>query len=147
MPNIKQVLVGAAAVTLGVSFVAAVVSPNTDDSTSSSQETSVYDIAETSEPDVSETTASAETDDEDDLWVTETTVVSVSTDPAEETEDPGEAEEIKSTYILNTNSMVAHTENCRMAARISDSNKKEFKGASDELDKKGYKPCGICEPW
>lgn len=62
MPNIKQVLVGAAAVTLGVSFVAAVVSPNTDDSTSSSQETS--------EP-----------------------------------------------------------------------------GTSDELDKKGYKPCGICEPW
>lgn len=53
---------------------------------------------------------------------------------------------IKETYILNTNSKKFHKETCSNAKDISDKNKEIYKGTKDELIKDGYNPCGSCKP-
>jgi DNA-entry nuclease len=49
-------------------------------------------------------------------------------------------------YILNTNSKKFHTEDCESANKISDKNRKEYKGTREELIQQGYEPCGSCKP-
>lgn len=51
-------------------------------------------------------------------------------------------------YVVNVSesSMKFHYPHCSAAARISDKNRMEFHGKREELIKKGYQPCGICEP-
>ncbi len=51
-----------------------------------------------------------------------------------------------STYILNSNSMVFHTEGCSSASKISPHNKQTVKSSREELIAAGYSPCGKCNP-
>lgn len=50
-------------------------------------------------------------------------------------------------YILNTNTMKAHTTHCGEASKIKVENKQEYSGTSEELASYGYSPCGRCKPW
>lgn len=50
-------------------------------------------------------------------------------------------------FVLNTNTMKAHTPNCRHVYEINDENKQEYIGTSEELEISGYSPCGRCKPW
>ena len=50
------------------------------------------------------------------------------------------------TYVLNTGSMKFHKPSCQGAQNMSGSNKKTVKATRDELIKKGYAPCGSCNP-
>lgn len=49
-------------------------------------------------------------------------------------------------YILNTDSMKFHYPSCYSAAKIKAENYGEFNGTRDEIIKKGYSPCGNCDP-
>lgn len=60
-----------------------------------------------------------------------------------QTDTSNEAEKL-SEYVLNIKSMKFHYSNCRGAASIKDSNRRDFKGSRSELLSKGYTPCGIC---
>lgn len=60
----------------------------------------------------------------------------------EESVDSGE----KQTYIVNINTKKFHTEDCPSAQKISESNKKTYKGYRDNLVNNGYEPCGQCKP-
>ncbi len=51
-----------------------------------------------------------------------------------------------SRYILNTDSKKFHYPSCHSAAKISTENYAEFNGTRDEIMKKGYTPCGNCDP-
>ena len=48
------------------------------------------------------------------------------------------------TYILNTNTKKYHNNGCRTISRMSEKNKKVYKGTSDSLQKQGYSACKIC---
>ena len=50
------------------------------------------------------------------------------------------------TYILNTNSKKFHITTCSSVSKISDKNKKEYKGLKQDLLSQGYEPCGVCNP-
>ena len=50
------------------------------------------------------------------------------------------------TYILNNNSMKFHYPDCDSVPKIKDKNKEEILTTRDELIKKGYEPCKICNP-
>lgn len=50
------------------------------------------------------------------------------------------------TYILNTNTMKFHFENCSSVKTIKAENKETYKGTREELIAMGYKPCGRCDP-
>lgn len=49
-------------------------------------------------------------------------------------------------YILNTNSKKFHEADCGSAARIKDSNRRDYYGTREELIEDGYSPCGNCDP-
>ncbi|MEE3427914.1 MAG: DNA/RNA non-specific endonuclease [Ruminococcus sp.] len=49
-------------------------------------------------------------------------------------------------YILNKNSKKFHLPSCAGVKSMSSNNKAVFKGKRSELIKKGYDPCGICNP-
>lgn len=50
------------------------------------------------------------------------------------------------TYILNTNSMKFHKEDCSQGQSIKDANKEIFTGDRDDLIQKGYAASGCCKP-
>ena len=50
------------------------------------------------------------------------------------------------TYILNTNSMKFHTEDCSQGQSIKDSNKEVFTGDREKLIQQGYAASGCCKP-
>lgn len=50
------------------------------------------------------------------------------------------------TYIVNTNSKKFHKEDCSGAGKISDENKKIYKGPRESLVNNGYEPCKQCNP-
>ncbi len=50
------------------------------------------------------------------------------------------------TYVLNTNTMKIHLQTCSSAHDINEKNKKQYSGAIDELIKKGYSRCKVCNP-
>ena len=56
--------------------------------------------------------------------------------------DEGEAEK----WVLNTGTKRIHTPDCPLARGISDKNRKYSSESIAELEKRGYKPCGSCEP-
>ena len=49
-------------------------------------------------------------------------------------------------YIINTSSGKYHLPDCGGAQDISEENREEFTGCYEELDAKGYEPCGSCDP-
>lgn len=49
-------------------------------------------------------------------------------------------------YILNTNSMKFHNQDCSAADSISDKNREDYNGTREELLEMGYAPCGWCKP-
>lgn len=50
------------------------------------------------------------------------------------------------TYILNTNTLKFHSEECKLAHNISEQNKERYNGSRDDLIKQGYSPCKTCNP-
>lgn len=49
-------------------------------------------------------------------------------------------------YVLNTSSKKFHYPECSGAKDIKDTNREEFEGTRQELIRKGYEPCGRCNP-
>ena len=62
----------------------------------------------------------------------------------DKTTEPGNSLEM--TYILNNNSLKFHYPDCKSVPKIKDKNKEEVKTTRDELIKRGYEPCKICNP-
>lgn len=60
--------------------------------------------------------------------------------------DTNDNDEITSDYVLNKNTKVFHYPYCSSVNQMKDSNKKEMKTTRDEMIRKGYKPCGRCNP-
>ncbi len=50
-------------------------------------------------------------------------------------------------YVLNTSSKKFHDPDCGSAAKINSENKDYYTGSAEDLIKKGYSPCGNCEPY
>jgi len=50
-------------------------------------------------------------------------------------------------YILNTSTMKAHKPSCKYVNNIDDENRKEYNGTEEELQNRGYTPCGHCQAW
>ena len=94
---------------------------------------------ETAEPTAEEETAepTAETTAETTEEPTEETTQETTGEP---TVDNGRD------YILNTNTKKFHYPNCKSAAKIKESNRKEYHGTREELMAMGYDPCGNCHP-
>jgi DNA-entry nuclease len=65
---------------------------------------------------------------------------------AETSEKADQDKEQKSTYILNTNTKKYHIPGCRSLNQMKDKNKKSFRGSKEDLQNKGYSPCGNCHP-
>ncbi len=61
-------------------------------------------------------------------------------------EEKEEEQEETYTYVLNKNTKKFHYEDCRSAKQIKASNRGEFTGTREEIIKKGYSPCGNCDP-
>ena len=65
-------------------------------------------------------------------------------------EDPSYKEEesisAENTYILNTNSMKFHSEDCANGQSIKEENKAYFTGNREELIERGYASSGCCKP-
>lgn len=53
-------------------------------------------------------------------------------------------DEVKETYVLNTNSKKIHTLDCQFGLQISESNRREYTGTIDELLADGYTRCASC---
>ena len=52
----------------------------------------------------------------------------------------------KHTYILNTSSKKFHKPDCEAVSKMSEKNKKKYKGTRQSLIDNGYEPCGYCNP-
>lgn len=84
-----------------------------------------------------------------------TTSITVAPTTQPETEPPTPEPTIQATeppvfimnYVLNTNTMKAHTTHCGEVRKIKAENKQEYSGTSEELISYGYSPCGRCKPW
>lgn len=63
---------------------------------------------------------------------------------AEQTQEPDDGE-IKE-YILNNNSKKFHELTCKNVKDIKESNRELFSGTRESLIKRGYSPCGGCNP-
>lgn len=50
------------------------------------------------------------------------------------------------TYVLNTNSKKIHTPECQYAQDISEKNRKDYTGSTEDLLNKGYTKCKVCNP-
>lgn len=50
------------------------------------------------------------------------------------------------TYVINTNSMKFHKEDCSSISSMNPANKKAVTSTRDKLVSEGYSPCGICKP-
>ena len=62
-------------------------------------------------------------------------------------EEKSETEDEKNgNYILNTNTMKFHDENCSSVKDIKPRNKEIYNGTRSWLVDNGYSPCGICKP-
>ena len=65
---------------------------------------------------------------------------------AEQPETPTQTGSQEATYILNTNSMKFHTEDCPQGQGIKDSNRETYTGSREDLISQGYAPGGCCQP-
>lgn len=60
--------------------------------------------------------------------------------------DSEAASDVDATYVINTNSMKFHKEDCSSISSMNQANKKVVTSTRDELVSEGYSPCGICKP-
>lgn len=60
--------------------------------------------------------------------------------------DSEAASDVDATYVINTNSMKFHKEDCSSISSMNPANKKVVTSTRDELVSEGYSPCGICKP-
>lgn len=60
--------------------------------------------------------------------------------------DSESASDVDATYVINTNSMKFHKEDCSSISSMNQANKKVVTSTRDELISEGYSPCGICKP-
>lgn len=60
--------------------------------------------------------------------------------------ESGAQKDAQYTYVLNTSSKKIHMPNCSAVSSMADSNKEYTSESVSELEKKGYTPCGICDP-
>ena len=60
--------------------------------------------------------------------------------------DNGSASQEETDFILNTGSHKFHLPGCSGAEKISEKNRQTYHGTRDSLIKKGYQPCGSCNP-
>ena len=67
---------------------------------------------------------------------------------ADGAEQPTQSSEVSTTqtYILNTNSMKFHAEDCTQGQNIKEANKDTFSGDREELLNQGYTSSGCCNP-
>lgn len=56
------------------------------------------------------------------------------------------ASDVDASYVINTNSMKFHKEDCPSISSMNQANKKVVTSTRDELISEGYSPCGICKP-
>ncbi len=69
-----------------------------------------------------------------------------SDDKANKIEETEKVDNEKATYILNTNTMKFHSEECSSVEDIRPKNKETFNGTRVWLIDNGYSPCGVCKP-
>ena len=55
-------------------------------------------------------------------------------------------EDITDTYIVNLNTKKFHKPSCSSISRMSEKNKKQYKGKRRNLINNGYEPCKNCNP-
>lgn len=60
--------------------------------------------------------------------------------------DEGTSSGEKCDYVLNTNTQKIHKPSCSSAQSMSEKNKEEYYGTKEELKKRGYTECSICNP-
>ena len=60
--------------------------------------------------------------------------------------DMPKEESIEMIYVLNTNTMKFHYEDCESVSDMKEKNKEIFYGKRDEVLEKGFEPCGRCFP-
>lgn len=69
------------------------------------------------------------------------------TEPPKQTEQPNSpAQNVESTYILNTNTKKFHYSSCSSVKQMSDKNKQTYTGSREDLISQGYDPCKKCNP-
>ena len=69
------------------------------------------------------------------------------TEPPKQTEQPNSpAQNVESTYILNTNTKKFHYSSCSSVKQMSDKNKQTYTGSREYLISQGYDPCKKCNP-
>ena len=128
---------------------------NEDNSDYSEVTTTEKNITTTTKVTTEETTTTEPITTE--LTTTEpTTTAEITTKPVEITEITTtekqtiatyDVREISSDYVLNTDTLKAHTQGCRDLDKISPENKEDFYGTINDLISRGYEPCGHCRPW
>ena len=69
-----------------------------------------------------------------------------SEEPEELTEDSEDADEITTTYVLNTNTKKFHEPGCYSVDQMKEKNKKIEETKREALIERGYDPCGNCNP-
>lgn len=69
------------------------------------------------------------------------------TEPPKQTEQSNSpAQDVESTYILNTNTKKFHYPSCSSVKQMSEKNKQTYTGSRDDLISQGYDPCKKCNP-
>ncbi len=68
------------------------------------------------------------------------------TSPTTALAHPAASDPLETTYILNTNTMKFHMQDCFSADQIKEGNRSSFTGTRDELLSMGYSPCKNCDP-
>ena len=53
---------------------------------------------------------------------------------------------VTQTYILNKSTKKFHEPTCAQAKKIADKNRATFNGSREEVIRKGYAPCKVCNP-
>lgn len=66
-------------------------------------------------------------------------------EPKEEIKEE-EIKEIEHDYVVNKNTKVFHYYGCSSISNMKEKNKKEISATREEMIKRGYKPCGRCNP-
>lgn len=56
-------------------------------------------------------------------------------------------ETVESNFVLNTETMKAHTTTCGDVAKMNIENRWDYYGTIEDLQNMGYSPCGHCRPW
>lgn len=61
-------------------------------------------------------------------------------------EEEAAANTFERTYVLNTNTMKFHYPTCSSVGQMAEHNKEYATESREELIKRGFSPCGNCEP-